>query len=1209
MWNPRRLLLLLTLTVVLVGLFIAYFRFLGSIDGLPELPVDYRAGPEVASPAPTPRSELPTKEKLRRAFGPTSPEATDNGQLYKLQTQLTDKGIVLACGQPQIAPAAEPSKKVVVAPFSMASFGKPKAPGEPMLPDEIEEITTLSADKAILEFDQPILSPQDMFTKAKLVGFEMVSTPDVMSTDTRSGKIWLTNNQKNRDSGQFLIFSTVGPVYYRTPESTPANADIAHIWTSAPVEVIDRRNLPRSLRSTVVTTSATRGDELRNRGTVAAILHGELYPPPTITAEGMRIYLMQQEKKPNAKQANTTGYSGVRMVELVRKVQFNQWTENDAGFPGTTPAQKPATPAARTDPPAALGAAFGGSADAAAVATKLNSRSLLVVETAGLFRHDFTKNLARFESEDGGDPNAPNHVSVTRLSADDKQDNLFCKLLLVQFDGPIAGTQPTPVKPEPGKPLPGNPSGEGMKIKSLHATGPHVFVSVEREQLLAQGTELRYEVNGRESVTTLRGTPVVAVREKNRLQTGSTAVPGEIKITSLEPALGSKDAKTTTITVNGAGTIDLLDGATGANTVRAIWGKSLHHERSIQGKLEQDLLKFEGGAEFIDLKANMTLTADRIWLWLAPPGDQPGQVRQSKAGPQQAVPQRLDAVGRVVSKSPELIIEKTDQLKLWFRDVPPPVFASAVPVEPVKPMAGDKPAVPAPSGSTPLPEPKVTEKEKPKPPIVLSARAIESWLVRYPVAAPKPAIATTTTTTTPVATPALKYEMERAVCDDRVIVHQDPTDPKKNPRGLDIAGERLTLEAIRVNSELGQKMTVFAAAGNFAEVKFESLSLYGPQIDIDQINNTVAVNGPGSLLMPSSTDLGGNATDTPNVLDIKWMTSMFFNGAKGTAEFLGRVAAVQRPDREGLVPRPPTTKVAVETTWNQSRLICHRLDCTFDKPIYFNQFKRDDDKPAKPGDPPREQAKLQSALALPVPDDEVAGKAAPIRIVTYTDETYTPGKMLVKAQRIDAQEISVRMREKMQEIFAAGPGEVRMLQSDNSEWGTPATPAGTPPPKTTAEGTMKLTHVKFVSRMTAIDKNKLFQEATFENGANVWQIPTNNINLNYVAHALPVGSTTISCVESLKVSTSRSQPAAPAEQWMVAKGNAEFGNDDYEGHGGTITADGRTITLKGTGDRLANIYRRKQSLNDRQGTRAKTIVYLKDGTITATEGGSGVFIP
>ena len=508
--------------------------------------------------------------------------------------------------------------------------------------------------------------------------------------------------------------------------------------------------------------------------------------------------------------------------------------------------------------------------------------------------------------------------------------------------------------------------------------------------------------------------------------------------------------------------------------------------------------------------------------------------------------------------------------------------------------------------------------EKPKPPIVLSARVIESWLARYPQA-----LAVKTEVAAAKAPPAMKYEMERAVCEERVVVHQDPTDPAKSPRGLVIAGGKLNLTATRVNGEVGQIMTVTAAPNQIAQVHFETLSLFGPTIKIDQVSNTVAIDGIGSMLMPSTSDFSGTPTDGVNELEIRWKRSMFFNGAKGSAEFLEQVNATQSPAREGLVPRPEkapaprTLPVSVKLdekagdggSWGRTRVLCHRMDVTFDRPIYFNQFRRD--ASAGAAKDPQESPKLKTALCVPIPDDELTPQTNPLtRKVTFTEESYTRANRPLKFQRIECQQLEVRLREKSQEMFATGPGEVRFLQPDSSEWGKPTPPPTPAVAKKSGEAApFKLTLVKYTNRMVAVDKNKLFQSATFADGANAWQIPTNDINLKFLAHQAPEGTTTLSCSQSLEVSSSRPRPDAEAELSMVALGNAEFSNDDYDGLATRITYDSKLVTLYGTSERLASIYRRKRSLNEPQALRARTIKYPKYGTISADEAGTGVFTP
>ena len=158
----------------------------------------------------------------------------------------------------------------------------------------MREISTFHADKAVLQFDRPVGSPQDLGGKnpAKLVGMELVSVPDMPSHDVRRGQIWITNNQKSADPASSWSSAppgrcSTGP---RTPPR-PTSPDAPQVWTTAAVEVVDKKNLPRPLRSGSTATALVRGDEFRARNAVADILLGVTLPPPTMTAEGMKIYL------------------------------------------------------------------------------------------------------------------------------------------------------------------------------------------------------------------------------------------------------------------------------------------------------------------------------------------------------------------------------------------------------------------------------------------------------------------------------------------------------------------------------------------------------------------------------------------------------------------------------------------------------------------------------------------------------------------------------------------------------------------------------------------------------------------------------------------------------------------------------------------------------------------------------------------------------
>ena len=61
-------------------------------------------------------------------------------------------------------------------------------------------------------------------------------------------------------------------------------------------------------------------------------------------------------------------------------------------------------------------------------------------------------------------------------------------------------------------------------------------------------------------------------------------------------------------------------------------------------------------------------------------------------------------------------------------------------------------------------------------------------------------------------------------------------------------------------------MTVTGTAQTGAEVHFEAISLYGPEVVIDQPGNAVAIDGAGKLIMPAQADPTGTAPTRPTEL-------------------------------------------------------------------------------------------------------------------------------------------------------------------------------------------------------------------------------------------------------------------------------------------------------------------------------------------------------
>jgi len=416
-------------------------------------------------------------------------------------------------------------------------------------------------------------------------------------------------------------------------------------------------------------------------------------------------------------------------------------------------------------------------------------------------------------------------------------------------------------------------------------------------------------------------------------------------------------------------------------------------------------------------------------------------------------------------------------------------------------------------------------------------------------------------------------------------------------------------------------MTVYGSDAAPAEVHFETTSLYGPQVEIDQVNNTVKVFGRGKLRMQSGGDINGNDLSTPSDLEVTWAKEMKFDGAKSYAEFVQNVTATQiskpdavvnpaKIDRPGaLAPEvlPPPKNLGDPNQYTtRSTLQSYRLDLTFDRPVYFNQLRQERTAKTKDGKAD-DKPKIRTAVCIPVPEDERATFVGlPPRDVYFVEEVFDKEAKYVRARRLRAKQIDFNNREKEQELIATGEGELRLLQFDGGE-GDGAKPAD---PNAKAEPPeMKLTIAIFGTRMVAKEKGKLYQEAKFDDGANVVQVPTTDLNLDIQLHALPKRSVRLACRDSLVVSSSKTKPDAVASQWLTAVGNAEFWNDNYQGNGGKITYDGQKVILIGTPTRLASLYGRERSPNQTNFHQAEEITYFKDGRIDVKKSAGAALTP
>lgn len=1278
MWTPRRVGLLLVGVVCVAAAFAVYQFFFGVYDGLPSVPAKYLIAGKSAAPVYPVSSTL---RQLQMAFGEGSPEGSSDVRVYKHRLPIADRNGVMAIGNP----LTDGTPRVVVAPVSVALFGARNAKVRPGEQVEVTTLhadrAVITFDKPISRIEDMSSAKVAQLDLESEPDDDPKALADT-KRDPRQGRIWVTNNRKSADPADHLVLRTPGPLLVQLPaDDAPESPDTKHIWTAASVEVFDRRNLPRKLRARedelakLPAPDAPRSavgellmpepippvaaavqvddpreynenlrkytDDLRRYNAVADILSGRTLPPPTAVGRGLAVRLAPAKKDPNAPKRGQS-FSGVRDMVLGEGVLMCLWVDGNSGFPSSKPAAPAPTtppnsrpPSPYADPPFLSLAVGGGLIDGGTLAERFETRSLLVVTTPGAFLYDLEKNLATFDAAAIAPDGGQNFVVVTRLNARNQTDDLICTKLELDLSDPD--------KDKPNAAKRANPAvdGGGVFLRQITATGPLVQLSAQAEGLEASCVKLVHtqDTAKKQSVTTLYGTtevPVVAVQRGNKLTAGDALTSAVVTLVTKDaPAETPNSGRWTTLGVVGPGRMELVDRDPDTGALKssvAQWAKRLDHEKWPKGGRTLDLFKFQENAAFVDPASNFSLRAADIWLWVANKPAQPGEPAQREVTPvaMNSAPEQLVATADVHLDSTDLVVRKTNKLTVWFSDIAAPKLAVQpvpMPVAPADPKP--MPAGPMPPAALPIvvadPAKPAAPAEPPKEPIPnpiqLQADTVETWMGRYPEVvtppADKPAPAKP-------PQPKTKYELLKARCDDNVQVHQDPdpNDPAKPANGLDITGNKLILENTPGGG--GSVLTVTGGKGpdGWAMVASEDTVIYGPEVVIDQPNNTASVKGRGRLRSLTSTDVAGNDLSSPSDLVIDWTGRMKFEGAKSFALFVGGVVVQQetkgdKPQAARVTPQPEIVPAArreqlpaprdagpVNTATGLSHLWCHQLDLTLDRPVYFNQLRKNDRNKAnrEPGEP---RPKIKAAVAVPHPDPDP--KQPGERYVIFREQSIAPSGEVLKARMLTARQMDFTNKTKEQELYATGPGELRLLQagkaSDEKKGATPAQPAEKPE--------MKLTVVTFQKTMTAVDQgNGLFQQATFKDGGVAVRTPTTDLMLTVEPHALPPLSEVLRSEDRLIVSSAKAKKEAEPDQRLTAEGNAEFRDDRRTGTGDKIVFDGTRVTLDASLGRMASLYSNKRGVNQQQMMRAKRFIYNSaTGVVELNDTTGGTILP
>ena len=452
---------------------------------------------------------------------------------------------------------------------------------------------------------------------------------------------------------------------------------------------------------------------------------------------------------------------------------------------------------------------------------------------------------------------------------------------------------------------------------------------------------------------------------------------------------------------------------------------------------------------------------------------------------------------------------------------------------------------------------------------------------------------------------------------------------------MDIVGVKLMLENAGPD---GSVLTVYGREVKVGEdprkgwamVAHEDTVIFGPKVVIDQPNNVAEVTGRGQLRSLTASDVSGNDLSSPSELVIDWAERMKFEGAKSFAVFVGEVVVQQeakgdKPPAKAVAkpgPKPEIVPVKreelpkprdagpLDTATTTSHLWCHQLDLTLDRPVYFNQLRKDDRGPkAKEAKGKEAEPKPKVKLAVATPSDSLAAKPDD-RTVLFRETATDPSGAILRGRMLNAKRMDFANGTKQQELYAVGPGQLRLLQPHKSD-DDPKAPAPAKPLTPAEPAPLKLTVVNFQSNMVAIDQGGgLFQEATFDKGGVVLRTPTKELTLNLEAHTLPKGSEYLKSEDKLVVSSARPRKDADPNQRLTAEGNAEFRDDTRTGVGDKIVFDGTRATLESSIGRMAALYSNKRAVERQQSTQAKKFVYNSaTGVVEMSDTSGGLILP
>jgi lipopolysaccharide export system protein LptA len=978
--------------------------------------------------------------------------------------------------------------RVKLAPFSIALFGKDHGDGA------FPEINTVRSDVAYLTFDEPVSSLAEIGNH-KIVAGKLDRNSERVQGESGGG-ITLINNRRSPKRDDDLTLFTPGPIYYQE--------SLHRLWTAEAVHIIDLQNKGPQGPTQIKAIGMD----------VTLVPEGEPTPAPAAP--------VPDGKHGKQKSHSTTGIAGVKSVNFRSDVNMHLWVDGHSGFLSSTPKNSSA-PAPK---------------EKGSDKTEPVEKSLVNITTQGPFNYDVVTDHARFDISQHPGP-SPNNVEVVRFTGKQATggnqgnacDKLICDHLELQFRHKNESKKSGAASTE---------AHSDIEVENAHGWGTQITIDSDQDGLTAIGNELWYEAADRRS--TLKGVPeMVAMKDGNEIHAPEMVL------------LGEPDREGRQAWANGAGWMELLNRTTGQRPTRATWTSGLVYGRD--GKYE--VLNLAGNAEFQDKDHDQRLKADILKVWLEP-NDAPAAgatPAQSGNDAQGRRPHHLDAFGHVTAKSPEMFVHDADRLVVRFLDEEVPVrlpatlpAPGAAPASAAPTAGGPAPAAPAAANTPAKGAPASNDPNKPRKPFDLSARFVESDVVRT----------------------ATTNELKKLRCEGTVRVRQEGETPQD--KGVDIRGQTMVL----TQAPEGHMLTVTAPLPQLAQVQLDKLIIHGPEVNIDQKENKAWVIGAGFMTMPSNANLqatpgAGPPTPPPpsdhvTELTVHWNERMFFNGSE--ASYHGNVQAEQ----------------------DNARLACSEMRAILDHYVSL-----------KEGNKGSQPAKVENLVC----DQNVL-----IEDTTYQDGKRVRYQRNDSREFVYQNDEGI-MQASGPGVFRTlqlgnkneGPTGPTTTPTTAAK---PPPPAGSKPTGKPPEQEMQLTRVYYLGRMYA---NNTKRVAVFYDGVEVIHVPTDDPNLVVDIDKLPQGGMYLRC-DQLRVYTQKVDPAPDGKvnQMMEARGKARVQSREFSGVADVIKYDEskELVIFEAADGNLATLYRVKSRGAAPEEIKGKKIYYWRDKGDFKVEGGQGI---